>query len=293
MTAAVRAAGEHKAARLGREVEKRQHDPPGGGADTPAPTLAPHGAPGDKSRGRLAIGFGPPALLLLLLAVVVGLGFRYEITLQDIVELQQRFHGFLANHRLLALLAFVLVYILVGAFCLPGSPILTAMGGLMFGWLAGGLATIIGATIGATILFLIARTTLGPTLAENAGPWLVKLRQGFARNALSYLLFVRLVPAFPFWFVNVAAAILGVPLKTFVAGTFFGIIPATFTFAMAGAGLDRAVAEHAACVAQKGAANCSLTLLTWELVVALVLLGLLALLPVAVKKWRRMHARAE
>lgn len=271
----------------------RPQDLPEGGLDPVDPLPAPAAEQPCKPRSRLAIRLGPPALLVALLALALGLGFRYEITLESIVDMRQRFHGLLEQHRVLALLAYVGAYILVGAFCLPGSPVLTAMGGLMFGWLVGGLATIIGATIGATILFLIARTALGPRLSENAGPWLAKLREGFGRDALNYLLFVRLVPAFPFWFVNVAAAILGVSLKTFVVGTFFGIIPATFTFAIAGAGLDRAVAAHAACVAEKGTPSCPLTLLTWELMVALVLLGLLALLPVVIKKWRRMHAKAE
>ena len=125
-------------------------------------------------------------------------------------------------------------------------------------------------------------------LSARAGPWLAKLSDGFKKDALSYLLFLRLVPAFPFWFVNMAPAVLGVPLKTYVIGTFFGIIPATFAFASAGAGLDSVVAaakaEYAACVAAKGAGVCKLnihasSLVTKELMLALLLLGLVALIP--------------
>ncbi|NIO41362.1 MAG: TVP38/TMEM64 family protein, partial [Burkholderiales bacterium] len=54
------------------------------------------------------------------------------------------------------------------------------------------------------------------------GVWLGKLRDGFKENALSYLLFLRLVPAFPFWLVNLAPALLGVPLRTYVLGTAIG-----------------------------------------------------------------------
>jgi len=161
---------------------------------------------------------------------------------------------------------------------------------------------VVGATIGATIVFLIARTALGESLSERAAPWLAKLRDGFKEEALSYLLFLRLVPAFPFWFVNIAPAILGVPLKTYIIGTFFGIIPATFAFASAGAGLDSVIAaakaEHEACMVHLGADACKLTihvssLVTKELILALVLLGLLALIPVALKKWRNAHAAAK
>jgi uncharacterized membrane protein YdjX (TVP38/TMEM64 family) len=234
--------------------------------------------------------------------VVFIMDWHRQVTVENIVALRDRFHHVLAEHRLLAVVIYVAVYICCAALCLPGAPILTAMGGLMFGWLIGGLATVIGATIGATLLFLIARTAVGGMLSEKAAPWLTRLREGFARDALSYLLFLRLVPAFPFWFVNVAPAVLGVPLKTYVIGTFLGIIPATFAFASAGAGLDSVImaakSEYAVCVAQNGAGACRLmihlsSLVTKELILALLLLGVVALIPVALRKWRTLHAAAK
>jgi uncharacterized membrane protein YdjX (TVP38/TMEM64 family) len=176
------------------------------------------------------------------------------------------------------------------------------MGGLMFGWLVGGAAAVVGATTGATLLFLIARSAMGGMLSERAAPWLTKLRQGFKEDALSYLLFLRLVPAFPFWFVNIAPAVLGVSLRTYVIGTFFGIIPGTFAFASAGAGLDSVImaakAEYAQCVAEFGMEACRLTirgssLVTKELLLALLLLGVVALIPVALRRWRNSHAAAK
>ena len=130
------------------------------------------------------------------------------------------------------------VYIVVVALSVPGGALLTITGGFLFGWLVGGLSTVIGATIGATIVFLIAKTSLGETLAAKAGPWMAKLSEGFRNDAMNYLLFLRLVPAFPFWLINLAPALLNVPLSTFVIATFIGIIPGTFAFAFLGAGLD-------------------------------------------------------
>jgi uncharacterized membrane protein YdjX (TVP38/TMEM64 family) len=156
--------------------------------------------------------------------------------------------------------------------------------------------------MGATVLFLIARSAVGSILSERTAPWLAKLRQGFKDDALSYLLFLRLVPAFPFWFVNIAPAVLGVPLRTYVIATFFGIIPATFAFSSAGAGLDSVImaakADYARCAAENGAAACSLSihassLVTKELVLALLLLGVVALIPVALRRWRTRHAAAK
>ena len=67
------------------------------------------------------------------------------------------------------------------------------------------------------------------------------MRTGFSKNALSYLLFLRLVPVFPFFVVNLVPAFLGVPLTTYVAGTAIGIVPGTFIFASFGAGLGAAL----------------------------------------------------
>jgi len=106
---------------------------------------------------------------------------------------------------------------------------------------------------------------------------------------------------FPFWVVNLAPALLGVPLRTFVLGTFLGIMPATLTFAYFGDTLDRVVSEskanYDACVA-KGAAGCKLSIGLDEIpirqiFVALALLGLLVLIPAALKRWRNTDAAAK
>ena len=94
-------------------------------------------------------------------------------------------------------------------------------------------------------------------MTERAGPWLQKFRAGFQRDAISYLLFLRLVPVFPFWLVNLALATTGVRLWTFTWTTFVGIVPGAIAFALAGAGLD-SIAQaqkrvYEACVAAGGA----------------------------------------
>jgi len=104
------------------------------------------------------------------------------------------------------------------------------------------------------------------------------MQQGFAANALSYLLFLRLVPAFPFWLVNLAPAFLGVSLRTFIVGTFVGIIPGTFVYAFLGRGLGQ--------ILDAGQDISLRSLLTPQIVVALALLAVFALLPVLYKKFR-------
>jgi uncharacterized membrane protein YdjX (TVP38/TMEM64 family) len=115
------------------------------------------------------------------------------------------------------------------------------------------------------------------------------------------MLFLRLVP-FPFWVVNLVPALLGVPLRTFVVGTFLGIIPGTLTFAYFGDTLDRVVrdakASFDACVAASGASACKLSigldaLPIRQILVALALLGVLVLIPTALRKWRDADAAAK
>jgi len=246
--------------------------------------------------------FAPLLCVGAAMVLVLGMGWHREVTLENIVALRDRFHHVLDAHKVLSVLVYIAFYICVVALSLPGAFVLTTAAGLLFGCWLGGVAAVVGATVGATLLFLVARSALGEGLTARAGPWLAKLREGFKEDALSYLLFLRLVPAFPFWFVNIAPAILGVPLRTYVVATFFGIIPATFAFAAAGAGLDSVIvaakAEYAECVALKGAQACKLkihasSLVTLELGLALALLGLVALIPIAVRKWRTVHAAAK
>ena len=111
------------------------------------------------------------------------------------------------------------LYIAVVAMSLPGATILTVSGGIVVRNPASAArGTCLGATIGATILFLIARTAFGDILARRAGPRLARLAEGFREDAFNYLLFLRLVPIFPFSLVNLAPAMFGVRLADFRGG---------------------------------------------------------------------------
>ncbi|MGD9670858.1 MAG: TVP38/TMEM64 family protein [Hyphomicrobiaceae bacterium] len=267
----------------------------------PDEPLAPISTASDRSPLRR---WAPLAILAVLMALALSMGWHEYLSFKTIGLNYEALEGFIAHNFIVAILAYVLLYILVVALSLPGGLVMTLSGGLLFGWLAAAVATVFGATIGATILFLIAKTSFGETLAARAGPWLGKLRAGFQENALSYLLFLRLVPAFPFFVVNLAPALLGVPLRTYVLGTFFGIIPGTTAFSVLGAGLGSAVASqnaiYNACLAEHGSNAASVctyvidtkALVTPELLAAFVLLGVVALIPVALKKWSKRNVNA-
>ena len=96
---------------------------------------------------------------------------------------------------------------------------------------------VLAATCGATLIFLAARYAFADYFHAKAGPALHRMEDGFRKNAMSYLLFLRLVPVFPFWLVNLVPALLGVPMRTYIIATFFGIMPGSLVFCWVGSGL--------------------------------------------------------
>lgn len=186
--------------------------------------------------------------------------------------------GWVAEHAILSPLAYISVYILVVAFSLPGGAVMTISGGFLFGALAGGMYAVLAATIGATLLFLLARTSLGDYLLARFGPVVQRMQAGFEANAWSYMFVLRLIPLFPFFLVNLVPAFLGVPLRIYMIATLFGIMPATFVFALFGSGLG-GVFDNGENLNLQG-------VLSPEVMAALVGLALLSMLPVAYKYLR-------
>ena len=238
-------------------------------------------------------------LLLLALAILAGAAYyafgRGGLSFEALVRHREAIDAFVTEHRVLAVLAFIGLYIVTVGLSLPGAAFLTVSGGFLFGLVLGAAAAVIGATIGATIIFLVARTALGEPMLRRAGPRAAKLAQGFRQDAFSYLLFLRLVPAFPFFLVNLVPAFAGVRLVPFVTATVLGVIPGSVAFAFAGTGLDSVIAAQKssfdACLAA-ARTDCRLSfdtkdILTPELIGALVALGLLALVPVLVRRFRK------
>jgi len=236
-----------------------------------------------------------PLVVLLLLAGAAYFIVGWEgISLAALVRHRMAINALVNEHRALAVLAYIALYIVTVALSMPGAVFLTVAGGLLFGLLVGASAAVVGATAGATIIFLVARSALGEPLLRRAGPRAIQLAQGFRNDAFCYLLFLRLVPAFPFFLVNLVPAFAGVRLGPFVAATVLGVIPGAFAFALAGTGLDSVIAAQEAanhdCLTA-GRTDCHMVfdakdVLTPQLIGALVALGLLALVPVLVKRLR-------
>lgn len=226
-------------------------------------------------------------------AMIAGFsqGWHENLTLSALIQERQALLGFVGEHFFLSLASFSAIYAAAVALSFPGASLLTIAGGFLFGWIVGGFVTVFAATAGATVIYLVARSSIGDFLKKKAGPSLSRLAAGFQQNALSYLLFLRLTPVFPFWLVNIAPAVFDVPLRTYVLGTMVGIVPGTFAFAFIGSGLDSVVAaQEAANPGCAAAGTCTVevsALVTPQLLAAFFALGLASLIPVVIKRLRR------
>lgn len=224
----------------------------------------------------------PLAVLVAALIAAFALRLDRYLSFDQLAAHREWLLAEVARLGVLAPLCYVLIYAAATGLSIPGAALLTLVAGFLFGTLAGTAIVVVGATLGAIIVFLVARTAFGGLLRARAGPFIRKLESGFRANALSYLLVLRLIPLFPFWLVNLVPAILGVGLGTFVLGTFLGIIPGAFVYASLGSGLGTLIesGEHPdlGIIFQPGVLG------------PLSGLALLALLPVAYKKFHRRRA---
>ncbi|MDG1709367.1 MAG: VTT domain-containing protein [Emcibacteraceae bacterium] len=218
----------------------------------------------------------PIAILGIGLAVAILFDLHTYLSFEVIGENYATLKGYIEEQFLFSLLIFALVYILAVAFSLPGASALSLLYGALLGTVVSGTLVVISATIGATLIFLAARYALQDSLKKRAGPWLSKMQEGFNENAVSYLLFLRLVPAFPFFIVNLAPAFMGVSLRVYVITTFFGIMPGTFVFASIGSGIGY--------VLEQGKTPDLSILSSPEILIPLAAIGLLSLIPIVLKK---------
>jgi len=227
--------------------------------------------------------FAPVIIIVLALGAFFALGGPKYVSLESLKSNREALSGFVENNFLLSILSFVALYAVLTAISFPGASLLSIFGGFLFGTLVGGSAITVGATIGAVGIFLAARYALGDALTKKAGPYMKKFEEGLKENEISYLFILRLVPAFPFFIVNIVPALFDVKLRNYVLTTFFGIIPGCFVYASVGAG--------AGAILDKGG-ELQLGGLMTQPKVLLPVLGLIALslMPIIYKKFFKKTA---
>lgn len=226
--------------------------------------------------------YAPIAVILAGLVFGYAMGWHDYFSLAFLAERRGDLNDYVAQHYLLALVAFFVIYVLAVAFSFPVASALTIFGGFLFGWLVAGATVAVAATLGASLLFLAARSAFGGFLTQRIGGRAAGLAAGFEKDAFSYLLVLRLAPVFPFFVMNIAPALFNISLRAYVAATFLGILPGTFAYAWLGQGIG-SVLDAAK---QSGLAPSAADLVTPQITFAFAALALVAAIPTVVRKIR-------
>ena len=187
-----------------------------------------------------------PLIAILVVAAIGAFTLRDYLTFETLRDNREALLAFRDANYLATVAVFMLAYIVIVAFSLPGATIATLTGGFLFATFPGALFNVTAATIGAILIFLAARWGLGERLSAKMGNSegaVKKIKDGIDENQWSMLFLIRLVPAVPFFVANLVPALIGVPLNRFAISTFLGIIPGGVVYTSVGAGLGEVFAS--------------------------------------------------
>ena len=247
--------------------------------DTPRDETQERGGPATRAQRVTVSRLLPLAIIIGGLVAVFAFGLDDYVSFEKLKEHRDALMAWKDSLGLWAPLLFTVAYAAMVAFSIPGGLPATIAGGFLFGLYVASITVTLGATLGAVAIFLATRTALGEPLRQKAGPAIRRMQDGFKRNALSYMLILRLVPVFPFWLINLVPAFLGVPLWIYTFGTLIGIIPGVVVYASLGAGLDEVI--------RAGGEPGLDMLLQPTFLIATIGLIVLALLPIVYKRFAR------
>lgn len=209
-------------------------------------------------------------ILLLILFVAAILAVRHStlgsmLTFDNLKQHREELLVLVRDHYLLSVVLFVVLYVVVTGLSIPGAVVLTLAGGFLYGTGPATLYVNVGATAGAVLAFLVARYLLGRQLQDKYHLQLDRFNREMESSGSRYLLFLRLIPIFPFFLINFLSGLTRVPLRTFAWTTALGIIPGTIVFAYAGR--------------QIGSIDSPAEILSTNVILAFLLLACFALFP--------------
>jgi len=177
-------------------------------------------------------------IVLLVLLLVVILFFVFDLgqylTLDYVKAQQQAFDQYYAANRVLTLLGFFVLYVVITGASLPGAAVLTLAGGAIFGLVTGVILISFASTIGASIAFLVSRYLFRDSVQSRFGSSLRSINEGIDKDGPFYLFALRLVPAFPFFVINLVMGLTRLRLWTFFWVSQLGMFAGTVVYVNAG-----------------------------------------------------------
>lgn len=216
-----------------------------------------------------------PLIILACTALIIwSTGIYKYISLDALKEHQNYLKEYIRGNLFFSILIYAFLYFIIVSLSIPAATIMTLTGGFLFGQTIGTVCVVISASLGACTIFLSTKLASKNSDKKKHGTWIQKMKNGFSKNAFSYMLTLRLIPIFPFVLVNIVAGILQIPLRAFFFGTLIGIIPASYIYVSVGVAMQTLLNQN------NFTTN---NLLTPNIIIALSGLGILALLPIIYK----------
>jgi uncharacterized membrane protein YdjX (TVP38/TMEM64 family) len=180
-------------------------------------------------------------LSIVIIALVGFTLLRDYLSYETLRNNHESLVNFKNENYWVTVIIFIISYITLVTFALPGSPIASLTGGFLFGLAFGTFLNVTAAATGATLIFLAAKNGFGNKLTQRIDASegsIRKIRDGIKRDEISYLLLIRLIPIIPFAVANLVPALFGVSLRNFFFTTYIGIIPGGLVFTWLGSGLS-------------------------------------------------------
>ena len=215
-------------------------------------------------------------LVLVLIAVFIIIrisGIHTLLSFENLQNSKAKLVQYLDNYYAITVIVFILFYTASVAFSIPGATILTLSAGFMFGTILGAIYVNIGATVGAILIFIFARYLIGEKLQKKYSAKLEKFNQELEKNGYSYMLTLRFIPLFPFWMINIFAGLTKIPLRTYAWTTAVGILPGSIVYTFMGNQLETI--------------NSPKDIISWNIILAFVILGLFALIPTVISHFKK------
>jgi uncharacterized membrane protein YdjX (TVP38/TMEM64 family) len=169
---------------------------------------------------------------LVIIFWIFDLG-RY-LTLSYLKGSLEGFKTLYADHRVLVILIYFLIYVIATSLSLPGAVVLTIAGGALFGFLSGTLIVSFASTIGATLACFVSRFLLRDWVQGRFRDKIVKINEGIEQEGVFYLFTLRLMPVFPFWIINLVMGLTKMPLRKFYWVSQLGMLTGTMVYVNAG-----------------------------------------------------------
>ena len=203
--------------------------------------------------------------LIGVIVAIIVVFFVFDLgqflTLDYLKDQQQQIETLYAENKFITLSLFFLLYIVVTGASLPGATVMTLAAGAVFGFVTSLILVSFASTIGASLAFLISRYLFREAVESRFGSSLSAINDGIKKDGALYLFALRLVPAFPFFVINLVMGLTPIKLKTFYWVSQLGMFAGTIVYVNAGT--------------QLGQISSASEILSAELIVSFVLLAML------------------